>query len=435
MATIVAKGQACEEDLDEGWGTCDVALSLSGFMPNAFRACDVPDVTHGWLWEGRIPSRNVTVIVGPKGSGKSYLVAEIAARVSNGDPWPDDPLTRHEPGTALIFTAQDETATVIKPRLRACRADLAKVKVIDLMRADGRPAEITLKFIEAAAETSMPGLKLIVIDPFANVLGTRNDRRRDEIGVLLNQLTRLAENRGIAIILVNATDKSSAGKRGQYGVDVVPVLQAGAPAVWTLEQDPATDDRFFWLSSRMNLGPRPKGLAFAVNGVPGTVVWDPEPVELNGTDLQPVNRPITKVARAGDWLSSYLEEGGCRASEVIGAAALAGISRGALYEAKGRLGVVSAKGTDQANAGWRWRLSGVVEARRGSTLDPEFLTRFAAALRAGCEVEGPASDDRVEKTAIGVVGVVSSEKCGDLFKDLEDSGACERVGGTVERSE
>ena len=42
-----------------------------------------------WLWAGRIPLGRITLIVGRPGVGKSFLTAELAARVSRGEPWPD----------------------------------------------------------------------------------------------------------------------------------------------------------------------------------------------------------------------------------------------------------------------------------------------------------------------------------------------------------
>jgi hypothetical protein len=44
-----------------------------------------------WLWPGRIPLGRLTLLVGDPGLGKTLLVADIAARISAGLPWPDAP--------------------------------------------------------------------------------------------------------------------------------------------------------------------------------------------------------------------------------------------------------------------------------------------------------------------------------------------------------
>ena len=42
-----------------------------------------------WLWKHRIPAGRLSLLVGMPGVGKSYLTADMAARVSTGRPWPD----------------------------------------------------------------------------------------------------------------------------------------------------------------------------------------------------------------------------------------------------------------------------------------------------------------------------------------------------------
>src|SRR6185312_4390182 len=343
------------QDLENERPPWDVPLSLAEVLNGVVHLAEVPVKDHGWLWPGRVPVGSVTSLVGPRGAGKSYLVAEIAARVSRGEPWPDEPSTQQDAGDVLILTAEDDVDTVITPRLRACGADLDRVHVVDCRREDEEPAEITLRNVEDAA-SAVPGLRLIVIDPIAEVVGTRNDRRTDGLRVLFNQLARFAARRRIAIVLVNANDKVSAGKTWQRGVDIVPFLDANARAVWTLESDPGHGRRRLLLPLRCNLAPNPTGLAFEIEHRSGKVSWDPEPVELVAESLRPQSRKKTGIARAAAWLRAYLEDGPRTAGEVLHDAELAGFSRGALYGAKMFLKVPSAKLTDEANGGWVWIL-------------------------------------------------------------------------------
>ena len=61
---------------------CYVPLWAGGPAARVCRASEVPDLAGGWIWTGRLPTGHVTAIVGPRGAGKSYLIAEIAARIS-----------------------------------------------------------------------------------------------------------------------------------------------------------------------------------------------------------------------------------------------------------------------------------------------------------------------------------------------------------------
>jgi hypothetical protein len=320
-------------------------------------AAELPDVDGEWLWPGRVPVGHVTAIVGPRGAAKSYLVAEIAARLSAGAAWPDGPPGPQPARQTLIVTAEDDPSHTIKPRLRACGADLQAVRVVDVRDEDGTADDLTYECVAALAD-AMPELKLIVIDPFADMLGTRNDRRRRAVDALLDQLAALAKRRRMAIVVVNATDRVSAGRTWQFGIDVVPFLDAGARAVWTLEPDPAESGRFLWLNARANLagGPSCTGLAFTIDAQSGKVAWDPEPVDARPDELKPASHShVSKTAQAAGWLSDCLADGPQPAAAVLRDAAVCGVARGALLEAKRRLGVISIK-TPSVNGGWLWSL-------------------------------------------------------------------------------
>lgn len=384
VASVVAEKESAKVDDAEDARECWMPLRPGGTVTRVWSATEVPELVDEWLWNGRVPTRHVTAIVGPKGAGKSYLVAELVAKISSGDPWPDEPNTRREPAKVLVISAEDELPNDIMPRLRACGANFKNVRLVDFREEDGTPGEITPEAIEMVIDRT-PGLKLIVVDPFANMLGASNDRRLRNLRTLLYRLARMAAARGIAIVLVNATDKVSTGKMSPYGVDVVPFLNAGARAVWSVDEDPAEHGRFLWLNGRNNFSGGRTGLAFRVNR---GIAWDPEPVELNAEELKPARRPMTKVARAADWLRVYLAARPRTAVEVRRDAALAGISRGALYEAKGVLGIPSDKETDTAAGRWHWVLPEWCreENESVSPQDSNILARFAETLRASCNV-------------------------------------------------
>lgn len=358
-------------------GACFVPLRAGGPLTRIYCAADVPERETEWVWQDRVPIGHVTAIVGPRGTGKSYLVAEMAARLSKGDPWPDDPQTEGDVAETLIITAEEDIATDILPRLRACGADLSNVHVVDFRDTDGKSGTLTGEVIEEMAD-HLHGLKLIVIDPFAKLIGDGIERRVGDLKTLLDQLAAIAARRGVGIVLVNASDKVSAGKAPRCGVDVLPFLDASARAIWTVEEDPGQAGRLLWLPSRVNVGPGREGLAFRIDGAPRKVVWDPEPVALRADDFKPAaQRRMTKVAAAANWLQAFLATGSRPSADVREASALAGISRGSLYEAKSRLGILSVKETDTPNGSWSWRL---VKEPPLSPEDSNVLMRFVAGL-------------------------------------------------------
>ena len=66
-------------------------IGLRRYAPRlvTLRARDIPTRAVEWLWEGRIPLGEYSVLVGHPSSGKSTFAAALAAHVSAGIPFPD----------------------------------------------------------------------------------------------------------------------------------------------------------------------------------------------------------------------------------------------------------------------------------------------------------------------------------------------------------
>ena len=73
-----------------------------------------------WLWPGRIPLGKLTLIAGEPGLGKSFLTLDLAARVTTGNPWPDDPNGYNAASSVVILSAEDDIEDTIAPRLDRC---------------------------------------------------------------------------------------------------------------------------------------------------------------------------------------------------------------------------------------------------------------------------------------------------------------------------
>ena len=70
-----------------------------------------------WLWPDRIPLGKLTIIAGDPGLGKSLATLDIASRVSQGEPWPDQTDAINPKGDAILLSAEDDLSDTIRPRL------------------------------------------------------------------------------------------------------------------------------------------------------------------------------------------------------------------------------------------------------------------------------------------------------------------------------
>ena len=89
-----------------------------------------------WLWPSRIARGKLTMLVGNPGVGKSLIALDVAARVSTGQPWPeqssDTPL--REPADVLLLTETDDLCDTVCPRLLARGAALDRIHLLSRAR-------------------------------------------------------------------------------------------------------------------------------------------------------------------------------------------------------------------------------------------------------------------------------------------------------------
>jgi putative DNA primase/helicase len=119
-----------------------------------------------WLWEGYLARGKLHVLAGAPGTGKTMIALSLAAAVSSGKPWPDG--RRGNPGRVIIWSAEDDIADVLVPRLNAMGADMNKIGFVgDKFTLNGRepfdPARDMPALMRAVADAGE--VKLLIIDP------------------------------------------------------------------------------------------------------------------------------------------------------------------------------------------------------------------------------------------------------------------------------
>ena len=115
------------------------------------------------------------LLAGPKGAGKGTYLAGLAARTSNG-------------GENVLFISTEDSAEIdLKPRLVAARADIDRCSLI--RQHVQLPDDVDE--LRALAE-DLGGVGLLVIDPVANHIGSRNSNSDAEVRNAIAPLNKLA---------------------------------------------------------------------------------------------------------------------------------------------------------------------------------------------------------------------------------------------------
>lgn len=328
--------------------------------PVLVRLADVQPEEITWLWPGRIARGKLTLFVGDPGVGKSMLTIDLAARISRGAAFPDG--SQAPGGAVIILTAEDGVADTVRPRLDAMMGDPTRVFVLTGIRtsAESTPGHFQLT-------TDLPHLEhastehnavLVVIDPLSAYLGEKDSYKDAEVRRVLGPLSMMAERTGVAVVGIMHLNKNEQRKALYRALNSIAFV-AAARAVFAVAEDQDTEGRILFLPLKMNLAPKPPGLAYRLDGP--RIVWDAEPVTadaesaLRGADL-PEER--AERVQAVEVLKELLQAGSMKAEAVKKEAAQAGITERTLIRAKAALRVKSRRVGGLGSAGWwEWSLS------------------------------------------------------------------------------
>lgn len=200
---------------------------------------ETPEREVAWIWQGVIPRSMLSLIGGKQGLGKSFLVCDIAARVSTGRPMPAG--LANAPGNVLLLAREDDASSVLLPRLKAAKADLNRVWWSLLANAKTNALLDLTKHVGLLARTlAEKRIDLVVVDTFASFapVGTDSNAAQD-VRLLLDALTWLARSTDTAVVVVAHLRKSGQGDgdpmdaiAGSHqmtaGVRVASMLEKGA---------------------------------------------------------------------------------------------------------------------------------------------------------------------------------------------------------------
>lgn len=339
-----------------------------------------------WVWPGRIPRGKVTLIAGDPGLGKSFLMLDIAARLSRGDPMPGETSTL-PPCDTLFLSAEDDPHDTLVTRAIAMSARLERLHFARFVVSGAEEAyegEISLDRHFHALERTVemnPWIRLVVIDPISAYLGTIGENRNAEVRDLLARLSRIAEARNLAIVCVGHLNKAR-GERALYRAMGSLAFVAAARTVHLVCRHPDNPEQRLFIHAKSNLcRPAPTlsyrfELPFADPEDPAhptdearaamgendaylldipAIVWDTTPVGIDAESFdsrEEVDEADT-LDEACAWLTDALSQGPLAANEIRERADRDGVAFGTLRRAKRRLGVVSRK-TSDTNSPWVW---------------------------------------------------------------------------------
>lgn len=174
------------------------------------RLSDMPMRRSRWLWDGRIPLGELTLVAGREGIGKSTFLAWLTARITRGE-LEGELLGEQRP--VMYAASEDDWYSTIKPRMTAAGADqheTYKVLMSDVETKQGVRLRLPKHVDKVFAEAERIGSPALMLDPLISFLPESVDPwKAAEVRPRLEEIREAGAAHGVSVIVLMHFNKSS----------------------------------------------------------------------------------------------------------------------------------------------------------------------------------------------------------------------------------
>ena len=352
------------EDIPEKFQSADDIGSQTGLV--VVRASTVKIKPIKWIWPGILAAGKFVLLAGDPGLGKSQVSLFICSVISNGGQWPVSGEIYNEKDNILILSAEDGNNDVIVPRLKAVKADLERIHIIEAVKTeDGKEKTFDLSNdVEKLEKLAMlvDNVKMIIIDPISAYLGKIDSHRNTEVRNALNPVIKFCEEIGACLLCVTHLNKGGGSGNALSRVTGSIAFSAAARASFVITRDPDNPDRRLMLPLKNNLAKDTHGFAYKieekeVSGIITTcVAWESDKINLSAEEvLTTQGGKAENKLFAEEFLREELKDGfEIPSNELYKRAEEHGISPKVLWNTKDKIGAKACK--KGFNEGWVWYL-------------------------------------------------------------------------------
>ncbi len=252
-----------------------------------------------WIWEQQgIPSRKLTTFAGVGGLGKTFILCDIAARISQGDEWPFSGGQCARRGVVLFISGEDDPDDTLVPRLIELGADLSRICFLTPANLD-RFTLGDIPALDRVAHHIGRELAFVTIDPPTAYLDGVDDHNNSQLRTLLTPLKNWVSRRDCGMAFNTHLNKTQGKVDAMMRVMGSVAWVNAVRAAHMIAKDPNDPSRRLFLPMKNNLGPERKGLAYRIIQTPtlATVEWLGE-VDTTADEAMVQDRKVPKTMDA-----------------------------------------------------------------------------------------------------------------------------------------
>jgi hypothetical protein len=319
-----------------------------------------------WLWYPVAPFGMVGTVLGNPGVGKSFLLTDLAARISSGR---DLPVYRKSTGKTykgwvIYITSEGVPDKILKPRLYAAAAAMENVTLVKGIYNEEKEFQVLdvryhlpllLGLIRNEREAKKGNCVLVIIDPIASfVSGKANLNDSVQARHALDAIARFAEEASVAVLVAVHPNKDET-KRIMARAAGSMQMSAAVKTAWIVAE-PKDDDplnmRYFapYKIQTVEFN-KNEALPFYLDEANfkhdgkffemARIRWSEKTVKC---DIEKIISPradegLPQAAKVRAWLKEKLKDGSRLARDLYAAAEDEGFTNKQLWHAKDALGV------------------------------------------------------------------------------------------------
>ena len=283
-----------------------------------------PPETQRYIWAGRVPFEELTLLAAHGGTGKSLFGLQLAAHTSTGANFLGLPTERVK---TLFFSAEDATNTIRRRMAAICQADgldpVALAKNLIVLDATAAPClfqeisdkgvkrgEITAHYSELKAMIDAEGVGFLIVDNASDTFGA-NPIDRQAVTKFIRVLVQLVRGVGGAVLLLSHVNRVTS-RNGKHQTDTEGYADSAA---W----HNAARSRLFLLATddhgnlslahqKNNLGKKQPDLSISFRGDGSSLCANIEQSQVSKDLMRQIHRRfllklIHEFYSRGEWIS------------------------------------------------------------------------------------------------------------------------------------